>query len=269
MDRSVTDYYERFPEEDRLTQGEFLLEGLRTRELIERHIPDPPGVVLDVGGGAGTYALWLAERGYTVHLRDSTPRLVEEARRRSTLAPQALMSCEIGDARALDFSESTADVFLLLGPLYHLTSRSDRIRALAESHRVLKPGGLLFAAAISRWASLLDGLRRDCLRDPEFSAIVERDLRDGQHRNATTRLDYFTTAYFHRPEELRDEAASVGFVVENLYGIEGHGWLFADLEERLQNPKRRADLLRAARLLEAEPSLLGVSAHWLLFARKI
>ena len=65
--------------------------------------------------------------------------------------------------------------------------------------RVLKPGGQLFAAAISRWASALDGLARDLFQDPRFAAIVERDLREGQHRNPTERLDYFTTRTFIAP----------------------------------------------------------------------
>jgi SAM-dependent methyltransferase len=156
---------------------------------------------------------------------------------------------------------------LLLGPLYHLTEAVDRSRALNEARRVLKPGGQLFAAAISRWASALDGLARDLFQDPRFAAIVERDLREGQHRNPTERVDYFTTAYFHRPDELRAELVGAGLVLEGLYGVEGPGWLLSDVTARLADPRRRDDLLRVARLLESEPWVLGVSAHLLAVAR--
>src|SRR6476659_6733224 len=101
MDGAIADFYARAPEEDRLTEGAFVLEELRTRELIERLAPPPPGIVLDVGGAAGAYALWLAGLGYSVHLHDPVPRLVAEARRRSAAADRALASCQVGDARRL------------------------------------------------------------------------------------------------------------------------------------------------------------------------
>jgi ubiquinone/menaquinone biosynthesis C-methylase UbiE len=268
FDPTVAEYYHQAAEEDRLEQGPFLLEALRTRELIQRYAPPAPATVVDIGGAAGAYALWLAEAGYTVHLLDAVPRLVAEARRRSATGPRPLASCEVGDARATNFADSTADVVLLLGPLYHLTTTADRARALAEAARVLKPGGRLFAAAISRWASALDGLVRDLLQDPQFAAIVEVDVREGQHRNPTRRLDYFTTAYFHRPEDLGAEVRDAGLLAEGVFGIEGPGWLLQDLNGRLQDERRRTDLLRVARMFESEPSLLGISAHLLAVARK-
>src|SRR5436190_10135058 len=130
FDVAIAEYYARFPEEDRLKEGAFLLEETRTREVIERLAPPPPAVALDIGGGAGVYSFWLAERGYTVHLLDAMPRLVAEARRRA-LDGSPLSSCRVGDARALEFTDKGADVVLLLGPLYYLTDQADRARALA------------------------------------------------------------------------------------------------------------------------------------------
>ena len=268
FDPAITDFYQRAPEEDRLEQGPFLLEALRTRELIERYAPTAPATVIDIGGAAGAYALWLAEAGYTVHLLDAAPRLIAEARRRSATRLRPLASCDVGDARTTKFSDGTADMVLCLGPLYHLTTTADRNSALVEAARVLKPGGRLFAAAISRWASALDGLARDLFQDPQFAAIVERDVREGQHRNPTGRLDYFTTAYFHRPEDLRAEVLEAGLHVDGIFGIEGPGWLLPDVNVRLEDARRRADLLRVARVFESEPSVLGISAHLLLVGRK-
>ena len=133
---------------------------------------------------------------------------------------------------------------------------------------MLRPGGLLFAAAISRWASALDALSRDLLQDARFAQIVEQDLRDGQHRNPTERLDCFTTAYFHHPEELAAEVRSAGLNLDGLYGLEGPGWILPDVAERMVDPPRREGLLQVARMLETEPAVLGWSAHLLAVARR-
>jgi hypothetical protein len=93
---------------------------------------------------------------------------------------------------------------------------------------------------------------------------VERDLSDGHHENPTDRLDYFTTAYFHRPEDLRREVAGAGFTVDGLYGVEGPGWILPDFVERWNDPARREILLQVARALESEPAILGCSAHLLV-----
>jgi len=248
--------------------GAFRLEALRTRELILRHAPKPPAVVLDVGGAAGAYSFWLAELGYAVRLFDAVPRLVDVARQRNERAPSRLTSCSVADARALPEPRESAAMVLLLGPLYHLVDEHDRQSALSEAFRVLEPGGVIMAAGISRFASALDGLARELLGDREFAHIVERDLIDGVHRNPTNQLDYFTTAYFHRPEDLRHELANVGFDVEGLYGVEGPGWMLSDFSERWDDPERREILLRVAQALESEPSMIGSSAHLLVAGRK-
>jgi len=121
--------------------------------------------VIDIGGAAGGYAFWLAEKGYKVRLIDASPRLVEIARSRNAQSEHPLESCAVGDARALDEPDSSADVVLLLGPLYHLVDMDDRQTALREARRVLRPGGVVLAAAISRWASALDGMSREYLSD--------------------------------------------------------------------------------------------------------
>jgi ubiquinone/menaquinone biosynthesis C-methylase UbiE len=265
LDPEIQEYYARIPEETRLERGPFQLERVRTEELIARHAPSPPARVLDVGGGAGAYAFGLAHRGYEVHLLDASNRLVEEATRRGG---GRLASLRVGDARALPVADAFADVVLLLGPLYHLTSSEDRITALREACRALRPGGWLFAAAISRFASSLDGLTRDLFQDPRFVAIVERDLVDGQHRNTTEREDYFTTSYFHRPEDLAADVSAAGLDLHEVYGVEGPGWLLHDFDARWSDPRTREDLLRVARQVEAEPSIRGASAHLLAVARR-
>lgn len=268
IDPAIQAYYDRAPEESRLETGVSQLEEARTRELILRHVPPPPASILDVGGAAGVYAFWLASQGYQVRLIDASPRLVELARARNEREDHRLSACDVGDARSLPVDDQSVDGVLLLGPLYHLIDAGDRQRALSEARRVLRPGGVLLGAGISRWASVLDGLSHDVLDNNEFAAIVDKDLSDGIHRNPTDRLEFFTTAYLHRPDELRDEVHTAGFEIDGFFGVEGPGWIFPDFIDRWRDERRRAMLLGIARKLESEPMVIGCSAHLIVVGRK-
>jgi ubiquinone/menaquinone biosynthesis C-methylase UbiE len=260
VDDEATEYYGRGREQDRLTAGSGRLEFWRTTELLERWLPPAPQRVLDVGGGAGVYAFWLTARGYAVHLVDPAPLHLEQARATGLLA-----GIELGDARDLSAADGSTDVVLLLGPLYHLTAAADRARALSEAFRVLRPGGIVVAAVITRFASALDAVVRGWYTDDEFSAIVTEDLRTGLHRNDSRRPGWFTTAYFHEPAELAAELATAGFTVDGPVAVEGLAELAPELPE---DDLGRERLLALVRATEREPSLLGLGGHLLALGRK-
>ena len=265
----VIRYYSEADEASRLSSGWFQLEQARTRELILRHLPPAPATIIDAGGGAGVYACWLASRGYQVHLIDPVAKHVEQARAALAQQPgQPLASAEAGDARHLPHSDSSADAVLLLGPLYHLVEKEDRLACLREAHRVLRPGGLLWGAGISHFASLLDSLTHGFFDNPELAPILERDLENGQHRNPTSNPLYFTDAYFHRPGELSREFLAAGFRVLEVLAIEGPGWLARDFDRLWNDPQQRERLLAAVRKVEREPSVLGATAHVMAIGRK-
>jgi ubiquinone/menaquinone biosynthesis C-methylase UbiE len=220
-----------------------------------------------VGGGPGTYAAPLARRGYRVHLVDPVPLHVDQARQLGGADPDARFTAALGDARELAEPDASQDAVLLFGPLYHLTGAAQRRQALAEARRVLAPGGRLLAMAVSRFASLLDGLYEDWLDDPVFRPIVDQDLADGQHRNPDPagRPQFFTTAYFHTPDGLAGEIEQAGFTSVTVYGVEGAGW---PLRQQWTDP-RREHILFAARSAETQPFLIGFSHHLIAAATKI
>jgi ubiquinone/menaquinone biosynthesis C-methylase UbiE len=234
------------------------LEFARTQHILQRFLPAPPARILDIGGGPGLYARWLTSRQYTVHIVDAVPLHIEQAR-----ASSNGYTADWGDARHLREADASTDAVLLFGPMYHLTEHADRQRALAEAGRVVRPGQPIFVAAISRFASLLDGLWSRYLDDPAFAAIVERDLREGQHRNQQNRPDWFTTAYFHHPDGLAQEIRDSGLILDGVLAVEGPGWLVPDFDTRCRDEERQQQLLAAIARIEQEPSMLGASAHLL------
>lgn len=264
----ILEYYAGFPEESRLGFGSCRLEFERMKEILAGVLPRPPARIIDVGGAAGAYSLWLAEQGYEVHLVDTSPRLVEEARTRSAKSTTPIASLSVADARRLPQQNGSAAAVLVMGPLYHLPSAADRVASLREALRVLAKDGITVVAAISRYASALDGLARKLSLDPRFVKIRDRDLADGQHRNDTDNVDYFTSAYFHRPEDLRAELEGAGFKDVRVLGVEGPGWMLQDFDARWEDAALRNDLLDVARALELESSIVGASAHFLGIGRK-
>ncbi len=267
----ILSYYEQGKEDGRLSNTpEGKLEFARTKDLLLRFLPKPPAVVYDVGGGPGMYATWLAALGYEVHLLDPVPLHLQQAMEASEKQPDHPISeFLLQDAREIMLGGETADAVLLMGPLYHLPNPNDRRWALSESLRVLKSRGVLLAVGISRFASVLDGLKRKLVDDPEYVEIMTNDLATGEHLNtSTTGQDYFTTSYLHPPTEFRRELANAGFQNTELYAIEGPAWMLSELGHYMDGKEKTEALLALIKSIESETSLIGASAHILAVGRK-
>src|SRR5215213_1185118 len=120
LDPEIRAYYDLAQERDRLRDNPGDLELVRSKELLGRFLPPPPATVLDVEGGAGIYAAWLARESYRVRLIDPVALHVELARAAAGAQPANPFTAAIGDARSLEEPDSSYDAVLLMGPLYHL-----------------------------------------------------------------------------------------------------------------------------------------------------
>lgn len=266
LDPSIFGYYGQGREQHRLSDDAIgVLERLRTWDLFERLLP-PEGRVLDVGGGAGVHAEWLARRGYVVELFDPVPLHVTQAQELAKSIPAGQrFSAELADARDVPRENDSADVVLMLGPLYHLVHAADRKTALAEASRLLRPGGVLVAAAVSRFAWPMDAYRQQLAADPAIHDSIIYSLQTGKSVAEPGPESFW--AHFHRPNEFAAEISRSGFGSVSLYGVEGFAWLLPHLDEVLSDPTRRNHLLKLLRDLETESELLGVSSHLLAVAR--
>ena len=235
-----------------------------TLRALDDHLPPPPGRVIDVGGGPGRYAVELARRGYEVTLVDLSPRLAAIALAMGEREGVAIDGTE-GDARDLSrFADESFDAVLLLGPLYHLFTDEDRRGAVDEAWRVLCPGGVLFAAALLRYAPMRWAAKHDpelLVREPDAARAI---LEDG----LLVPPGQFVDAYCMNPGDLEPLMADAGFERRALLGCEG---LVSFIEERVNELSGAAweawvDLnYRAAQ----DPALLGASEHILYVGSKV
>ena len=247
-------------EKGRLHRNLGLIEFARTKEILLEQLPPPPAVIYDIGGAYGEYAFWLAEQGYVVHLFD----LAEEHIRMAKAAPNAaiLADAVVADARSIPRPDASADAILLFGPLYHIVEADERRKCLDECRRLLKPGGKLFTANITCFATALKYTEcydwRPALDDEATYRMIESTVHTGLHTGGEIGL-----VYFHRPDELRCEIANAGFADVELRGVIGPGWIVRNLDEIWPDPVKPEAILRIVRLLEREESLMGFSTHFL------
>lgn len=262
LESEIESYYERGGERERLTRSaRGRLEFARMQDLLRRLLPGEGVDVLDVGGATGIHSKWLAEDGHRVTLVDPVASQVEVA------AELPGVTAVVGDARELPCEDASFDAVLLMGPLYHLTDRSQRVRAIAEARRCARPGGLVAAVTINRTAGWSDYLMyRAGGTDKGFtSETVLRVLREGDLRLSDQ--DVFTTAYLAHPGEVAAEFADAGLGGAAQYAVQGFPGYIPELERLIDNEEDREHLMEGLRLIEAEPSLLGVSNHLLTVAR--
>lgn len=238
-----------------------------TKRLLDRWIPQG-ATIAEIGVGVGHYSAHLAARGCRIHLVDVSQRLLDAAVARLRGAGFTTQVASVNLLSATDLStlrDSSCDAALLLGPLYHLRELADRRRAVREAVRVLKHGGLLYAAGINRLPYF-----RDLFRESPREAIARREfheqfLRDGgvdpEHAPPLGFGHLTTVAEFRELfAELLEPAVFLGVesftaawqpTLNELPADEVEAWL--DLVEKTG----------------ATPEGLGASDHFLYVGRKV
>ncbi len=196
------------------------LEERVLRRCLGRYLPPPPATVIDVGGGSGRQAFPLAAAGFDVLLCDVTPVLLDEARKRNERqeARAQLRQIVAADARRLPWGDGHGDAAIMLGPMYGLRNAADRLVALGELGRVLRPGSPVFLQYFQRVAGLRYVLESAPAKAGLFDwrEFLRTGLTDEPRLPELLRNHYFATA-----DTVAAELAAVGLELLELRGMEG------------------------------------------------
>lgn len=264
IDPAIADFYNQSCEDSRLQTGLGPLEFERNKMLISGYLNQAPMHIADIGGGTGHYSAWLSSLGHHVYLIDPVPEHVRKARKKAK--GKNAFSCEIGEARRLPFENGSFDLVILHGPLYHLQQQADRLQAIRESRRILRPGGTVLGFAITRAASTLAALNTGLIHDPSIFQMCISTLNSGNHTEPEGMQGILSQAYYHTPDELREEFACSHFSVIGSHAVEGLAWMDSNFFQSWADPVKKARLLELIALTEQDSSLLPLSPHMMVAA---
>lgn len=267
--KEVYDFYNNGAEFNRLENGLGKIEFYRTKEILSQYITDN-SVIYDIGGGIGKYSQWLAKNN-DVTLIELAPKAVDFAI--NAMDKSFPYKAETGDARKIEKPDESADIVLLMGPLYHLQNKSERDKVLREAYRVLKKGGLLFAVGISKfssttWALSVYGNENNFIDDNIYLDMLYTELNTGKHIRPKEYPYIIANAYFHTVNSMKKEIKENGFNIVNQHAIEGCIWIVPKLDEKWENKESRKRLISIIHSTESEETLMGMSPHFMVVAKK-
>jgi S-adenosylmethionine-dependent methyltransferase len=260
-------YYDQGTEQEWERMERHRTEVAVTMRALAGHLPPPPARVLDCGGGPGRYAIELARRGYDVTLFDLSPACLRLAEKKAAEAGVALAGYVQGTATDLScFPDEAFDAVLLMGPLYHLLAEEDRRQTLAETWRVLKPGGTLFATFISRYAVLRHVAAHQPTWPLEQTERLEMLMNTGiLAPRGQNELKF--VAHFAYPTQVGPLCQRAGFEVLTVLGVEGVVSMIEDKVNALSG-KAWDTWVNLNYHVAPDPSLHGGVEHLLVVALK-
>ncbi|WP_343329262.1 class I SAM-dependent methyltransferase [Polaribacter staleyi] len=267
ISKELDDFYNKASEETRLEKGMGIFEFERIKELIQQHISKPNNTIIDVGGGTGKYAEWLAKNNHTVHLVEPVLKHIKLAEKRAKKLKKPF-TVTIGEAQKLPFKDNSADLVILHGPLYHLQKREDRVAAIIEAKRVLKKGGIILGFAINATASTVVGLMNGMIHANSFFDMCKAELTTGVHDAPKDFPFLLADAFYHKPAGLKAEFLEQNLNLINLFAVEGMIWLDNDYFANMLDKKKSKTLKALQTLTQNDEYLLPFSPHMMISVRK-
>jgi ubiquinone/menaquinone biosynthesis C-methylase UbiE len=257
-EKIVAGFYDQYSEDDRLTRSVHgRLEYATTMHYIHR-FADSSSKILEVGAATGRYSVALAKEGMEVSAVELVQSNFEKLQKKCKGLPN--IAAYQGDATDLSrFADSSFDLTLVLGPMYHLYDKEDVNKAIDEAIRVTHKGGTIIFAFISVFAIM-------------YANYFYGNWQDGQIENFTDdyKVRHFKEQLFTGYDVTEFEALFAGKDIEwiTTAGVDG---LIQPIEERSDFQMSDADFEALSKwyLTFAEKrELLGHTNHLLYICKK-
>ena len=259
MSKELEVYYNKFCEEKRLTRKHGNVEYITSMKYIHKYLEKLPqdAKILDVGAGTGRYSVALAKEEYDV-------TAVELVKYNLGILKQKGSSVKAYQGTALNlkrFENDTFDMTLVFGPMYHLYTFEDKVKALSEAKRVTKPNGIILVAyCMNEYSILTHGFKDNYIRE----SIEKGKVNDAFH-------------VVSEPEDLYDYVRLEDIAAYNeAVGLERIQIVSADGPANYMRQTLNAmddetyELFIQYHLSTCErPDLMGASAHTLDILRKV
>ncbi len=252
--------YEGFDEDKRAfgTKSE-QIEFIYTKKLLDQYI-DASKSVVELGCGTGYYGMYLSDKCKTYHGVDLTPKHIEQFQDKIGRYNLRNLSAEVGDAtNLLTISNSTYDVVLVLGPMYHLP-KEERTKVIAESTRICKSGGIVMFAYINKIGAYLRGCIDTTLKDRYPSKRVNELVLNRGVDDVMPDVFFFTM-----PEEMEADAKVAGLSVLRSAGVD---FTFNASDINTMDDEKYTAWTEIMDTMFQSESCTGVSNHAVLVCRK-
>ena len=264
MMKNVIKSYENYREEDRLTTNNARKVEFETTIRIFNELFPTNAKILDCAAGTGVYAFALAEKGFDVTATDITPRHIdyinEELKSKSYSMNTAVL-----DASDLSmFADESFDIVLNMGPFYHITEAKDRDRCMQENLRVLKKGGLLFTAYISRFHAFAYVALSDArfLNEELAKQLITTGILNQEDVNC-----FWTDTFYAAPAEIEQYYIKNGLKIVDHFAQDG----IAPLQKKIIDNFNEEQFIVWCNYhysICREASILGASSHTMIVGRK-